>query len=377
MSIDRTPHRPLSRFAVLVLGLLLALPLAVAAEAAADEGPSSSLGISDSSQRSARSTRSSSSSRSSSASSSSRSSSSSKGTATRRSGSSSHRSPSRARSTRPPSGSSGRTVIHNDRRPVYGGSRHHYPYYGYHHYPYSRYGGYVGLYWPWFYGTWYWPGYYPYYGYGYGGPVYAYSDPGEGLGALDLDVRPGKAEVWINGQFIGLCDRYDGFPSYLWLPEGTYDVVLYKEGFETLARQYTIYPGLIIDVEDSMRPGQATRPEDLVTPSTERRDERLRANRERRLEAQRTQVGSAAGTLDARAEPGLLSVRITPQDASVYLDGRFLGSAAELAGLHSGLMVDAGEHRLEVVRPGYDAEEVEFEIEAGEEVAVEVDLEES
>ena len=41
-------------------------------------------------------------------------------------------------------------------------------------------------------------------------------------------------------------------------------------------------------------------------------------------------------------------------EGAIYLDGRFLGSAAELGGLRRGLLVDPGEHELSVVRPGFD-----------------------
>jgi len=49
----------------------------------------------------------------------------------------------------------------------------------------------------------------------------------------------------------------------------------------------------------------------------------------------------------------LIRIRVTPEDASVYLDGEFLGMGSELARLHGAIPVATGEHKLEIVRPGY------------------------
>ena len=82
-----------------------------------------------------------------------------------------------------------------------------------------------------------------------------------------------------------------------------------------------------------------------------------------------------SGRGDARAEPGRVLLDIQPADASVYLDGRFLGTGSELARLHSGLLVDRGSHRLAVVRPGYRQRELQFVVEPGEDLELEVELE--
>lgn len=250
-----------------------------------------------------------------------------------------------------------------------------------------------------FHGFWYpWSAWYPW-GYWGGYSYYPYWGPGvrwypeqvrPSMGALDTDVRPEEAEVWLEGQRIGIADNFDGWPRYLWLDEGTYDLVFYHPGFETIARQYTIYPGVVIDVEDRMQRGEATRPEELVDRSTVNRDERLRRREERgevtegtpgepawRDRVERERSDRDPGTAyDARSEPGRLHLEIEPRDAAVYLDGRFLGTGDELAGVHAGLIVDPGEHALEVVRPGYASRTVTFTSEPGEEVEVSVELEE-
>jgi len=264
----------------------------------------------------------------------------------------------RSRSYRPPAGR--RSVR---RAPVRGGAR---IYVG--GWNYGAWGPSWSVWWdPWWYGG-YGPGYYPY--------PRVYPQPGARYGALDLDVRPERAEVWIDGKRVGVADEFDGFPNYLWLDEGTYDVVFYYPGRKTLARQYTIYPGLVIDVEDRLEEGESVHPLDLGPKSHVNRDERLRRDRERieRWQAAEPPPAADSGSIDARAEPGRLRVWVTPEDASVYLDGRFLGSGRELGSLRAGLIVDSGRHLIEVVRPGYRARRTEVEVGEGEEQELSVEL---
>ncbi|HKH46080.1 MAG TPA: PEGA domain-containing protein [Thermoanaerobaculia bacterium] len=87
---------------------------------------------------------------------------------------------------------------------------------------------------------------------------------GQGMvGRLDLDVSPGRTQVYLDGQYLGIVDRYDGWPSYLWLEKGTYDLVFYLDGYKTLVRRVTIYPGAVLGLEDRLEPGPSVRPEDL------------------------------------------------------------------------------------------------------------------
>lgn len=312
-------------------------------------------------------------------------------------------------SSRPDSGSdSGSVSSGNDSRPHNVGPRHngdgrirvdrrrpgnsswqgHHGHHSRPYYPYYRYGWYRD---PYYYWPWWWGGG-PYYSYPhYYDPGYRYGS-GDGYdgdsGALDFDVSPERAEIFVDGQRVGRADDFDGFPNFLWLPKGTYDVVVYLPGFETISRQYSVYPGVVIDVEDQMQRGDAKRPEELMSKSTVNRDERLRRDQELEEEVERRERGgdgrrhemrredSPREAYDVRGEPGRLSLSLEPSDASVYLDGRLLGSARDLARLHSGLILDPGKHQLEVVRPGYESKTVEFEVEPGEEARISVELDE-
>ena len=290
--------------------------------------------------------------------------------------------------TRPaePGSGGGRAVISKDRRGSRGSRRILIG--GY--YPFGvGWWGYYPSHWWLGYGGWYGPGYGPYGSRWYGERVR------EDMGALDLDLKPGDTKIYLDGQYVGTADRFDGWPQYLWLEEGSYQLVFYREGYETIAREYRIHPGLVIDVEDRLARGEATAPEELFAPRpTPRRDERVRRNEERRREvegerapadwrersrAEREEREAAERGRYAEPDPGAafgsLRLTVAPADASVYLDGRFIGTGEELARLRGGLTVEAGEHVVSVVRPGHAPEEVVLAVEAGEVLDLDVELE--
>jgi hypothetical protein len=255
-----------------------------------------------------------------------------------------------AGSTRPGATSDGRTVVRDDRRSPRGHGGIHVGFWGYapwHH-------GYWG---PWGYGYWGHP-----YGYGQGYPVAYSAAPGYGMGALDLNVRPKDAEVHVNGQYIGLVKQYDGFPSYLWLERGAYEIAFYRPGHETVVRNFEVFTGLVLEVAIELPPGQA------VLPARHERG----AAPEPPLPRSNPAEGSAGAP--AALETGRLELEILPREASVYLDSRFVGTGDELARLHDGLTVEPGAHVLEVLSPGRIPETVHFELAPGEATRIEVRL---
>ena len=113
-------------------------------------------------------------------------------------------------------------------------------------------------------------GHYPYYrSHGYYG-YYAYAHPPDydrgpnDMGAVDLNVKPKSTQVYLNGQYIGRTDRFDGFPNYLWLREGVYQVTFYREGYQTVVRELEIHPGLVVDVRFRLEPGESALPEEPI-----------------------------------------------------------------------------------------------------------------
>jgi hypothetical protein len=251
------------------------------------------------------------------------------------------------------------------------------------------------------------------------------------MGALDLDISPSDTQVYLNGEYIGRVRDFGGWRrGYLWLEKGTYDVVFYHEGFKTLARQVTVYPGLVITWDDKLVPGDAVRPEDLATKTHDRRDARLQfeSDRARQIDAQQMrgayyqppppppspqnpqypqnadqapppapQDGGGWNSWRDRVQPqqqadggapppppaghpkrsSRLHLNVEPADASVYLDGHLIGAAGEVSSRSRGLMLLPGQHKLSVVRPGLKAEERDFTSTVGQDVNLQVTLSQS
>ena len=72
------------------------------------------------------------------------------------------------------------------------------------------------------------------------------------------------------------------------------------------------------------------------------------------------------------AAQGLLLLHVSPPDARVLLDDRYIGSAAQLAG-HP-LRLDVGTRRIEVEAEGRYAARREASIQAGGKVELDIDL---
>jgi hypothetical protein len=289
-----------------------------------------------------------------------------------------------------------RTVSSRGYHRSYPRYRPHYGYYPYYR-PYYRSSYYAGPFA--YYGAWGYPAYYS---------GYYRDEMAPDAGALDLNIKPKRAEVWVDREHLGVVDSYDGFPRYLWLREGKRRLVVYLEGYETFAREVTVRPGEVLAIRYDLREGVAKKPEELFADVAPERDESVpsdrdeaRAARAERAEpaerprsverrAEPTQRGeprprddwrdrsssrSSRVESDQRAEPGRLRLVVTPSDAVVYLDGRLLGSGGDLSRLHADLLVDAGNHRIEVMRPGHRTWQREIVVEEGEELVVRAELE--
>ncbi|MGB6641545.1 MAG: PEGA domain-containing protein, partial [Thermoanaerobaculia bacterium] len=291
-------------------------------------------------------------------------------------------------STRPPSSGGGGPTARDTRQysPSGGGGGHG------HHGGYYRpwYPGYWGGYWsP--YRSWWWGGYWgpfwgPAWGSSWGWPGYAPSyrvvAPTSKIGALNLKLQPKKAAVYVDGYYVGKAKTFDGRPDFLWLEEGTYEITFYLEGYRTLTRTFAVRSGVVADVSIALEPGAATLPPEPTQVVAESSPQQKVDRRPAEVESERQVAGTgeedwrqgASSSRDVRRDPGRIHLTVAPEDASVYLDGRFLGSGREIADLHAGLLVDPGNHLLEVVRPGFQPRELDFGVASGEDLDLEVAL---
>lgn len=265
--------------------------------------------------------------------------------------------------------------------------------------------------------SWWWGGY-------WGPSVYVYRDGYRRhldisrYAVVDTDISPETAEVWLDGHYIGSADDFDGFPDVLYLRPGAYKLEFRHPKYETLALDLDVKRGEKVDLNQELRlkpgrgrldsfdpPGKGVpngrvfgpkatpeapdveerswsrddeedEDDEELSDAEEARPEREEAwdrDRERLRDRDRTDAGATA---DARpSERARLRWKVTPSDAAVYVDDRYLGTGEELSDARKGLPAEAGKRAITVLRPGYKTRTLEVEAKAGETVDVVIELE--
>jgi PEGA domain len=280
------------------------------------------------------------------------------------------------------------------------------------------------FYWGWGYGPyWYDPFWYdPWYRPGYGGYYYGRYAVARDWAVVDTDVSPESARVYLDGQLIGTADDFDGYPDYLYLRRGNYRLEFRLDGYQARTIGVEARPGVKLDVGEKLAkipgaprygsydeavPSGAVRrfwakrrdvaesitDDDQISGYDRRRprerprdwDDSDRYSEERRddsddrrdVEVERDRDRAEGGWRDraeARPGDGRLRFTVSPADAAIYLNDRFIGTADELDDA-AGFAVAPGRHTLVFARPGYRDKRVEVEISRRETERVEIRLE--
>ncbi len=120
-----------------------------------------------------------------------------------------------------------------------------------------------------------WAGFGPFGWYGYGpffAPYWAYGPYGPaggvdmnvamiaGYGAVDVNVKPNRAEVWVDGKYVAEARDLDGDPSYLWLGQGAHHVAVYKAGYKTFEEDIDVTRGVKRELKLRLEPGTSMPP---------------------------------------------------------------------------------------------------------------------
>lgn len=238
---------------------------------------------------------------------------------------------------------------------------------------YPGYPGWGGGYYPGYWGSW-WPyGSYGWYGgyWGYpwgwgggGGTVYHYVQR-EG-GSVRVLVDPAEARVYVDGYYAGTVDDFDGLFQRLNVSPGRHEIALKLEGYKTHRMKVYVAPDATVKLHYDMEKGAGETFEDLARDVPEAEVRRPRETEER-WEADEARAEQD----ELRAVGGRLKLTVRPDDASVYVDGAFRGTAREA----SELRLAPGRHRIEVVRPGYRTLEREIDVVPGETTRLEIEME--
>jgi hypothetical protein len=124
-----------------------------------------------------------------------------------------------------------------------------------------------GFYAPWwgfgmgygYWGPWGWGAYPPAY-YGPEGGVPMGVAMMSGFGGVDLDVKPNRADVWVDGKYVGEARDFDGYPSFLWLKEGVHRLQIQKGGYKLFDEEVEMQPGLKKSLKVRLEPGESEPP---------------------------------------------------------------------------------------------------------------------
>ena len=133
-----------------------------------------------------------------------------------------------------------------------------YPYYRPFYYPYYSpfyfgFGVYYNSFWGW----------YPYYA-GFPYP-YAYPYPPYypvGWASARIEVKPRDAQVYLDGNYVGVVDQFDGIFQRLDVPPGQRDLVIYMPGYHTLSERMMFNPGQSYHFKEALQPLAPGEPQD-------------------------------------------------------------------------------------------------------------------
>ncbi|HSS45741.1 MAG TPA: PEGA domain-containing protein [Thermoanaerobaculia bacterium] len=242
------------------------------------------------------------------------------------------------------------------------------------------------------------------------------------MGAIDTDVSPEEARVYLDGRYIGIADDFDGYPDYLYLRRGHYRLEFKLDGYETKTVEIDARPGTKLDIDEKLHkipgakrygsyetptpeggvqrffgkrsgdsgqsvseedatPGDNSAPDDRDRPRASiegegrpqvSRDDRWRNPDNKEVSSPQPRVGAEPGGPPVRSR---LRLHVEPADAAVYVDDRFVGTAEEVGSLERGIAVSPGKHTVTVSRPGFKDRSVDVEVGAGESHPLEMTLE--
>jgi len=150
-------------------------------------------------------------------------------------------------------------------------------------------------------------------------------------GATDVERSSG---VWIDDQYLGYLKELKGSKKILLLP-GTHKLTVRQNGYQDFTREVTLQPG----------------EKQLVTV---------------------TMVKAPGYVMPAVTSE--IKMSVNPDRAAVFLDGQFIGHAAEFGGLGKSLIVAPGHRKISITLPGYNTFNTEIDLAPNQKFVLKTDL---
>lgn len=169
-------------------------------------------------------------------------------------------------------------------------------------------------------------------------PPVVVTEPAEPpVGRIRLQVEPSGAQVFVDGVYAGRARDFDGYPDFLLRPFGEHRVTLALEGFKTVHFVVQANPARVVTLDVALVPVQPNAPP------------------------------PEAVAYDLQVEQsGALRFAVKPSDATVYVDDAYYGVVSDFSAEGAGLMLQAGAHKVELVRPGFKTYLIRTQIKPGE-----------
>jgi len=140
--------------------------------------------------------------------------------------------------------------------------------------------------------------------------------------------------VWIDGNYVGYLKELKGSKKITLLP-GAHEVIVRQSGYEDYVQKVIVEPGekKLITVSLHLAP-RATVPDVTAT----------------------------------------LKLKIKPQRAAVFLDGKFVGHAGDFGGAFKSMKIAPGKHRIRVELPGYRVYDTSIDLLPNQESEIKTEL---
>jgi hypothetical protein len=209
--------------------------------------------------------------------------------------------------------------------------------------------------------------------------------------AVRFDVKPKEAEVYVDGYYAGTVDDFNGVFQRLRLPPGEHEIVLYRDGYRAAHQRIYLTPDNTFKLKlemERLSPGEQSedRPQPANPPPA----------------AGPPPPGAPGGAPGAPGYPypprgpmgrrgpqpppppanqapgaqsgafGTLSIRVTPADADVMVDGERRAAPPEPEPLT--LDLPEGRHTIEIRRQGYITYITEIDVHRGQTTPLTVSL---
>lgn len=150
-------------------------------------------------------------------------------------------------------------------------------------------------------------------------------------------AKPDKsAGVWVDGQYVGHVSELKGDKKVLLLP-GEHDITIRVAGYKDFDRKLTIQPGGVETVQVHLE----------KDPNA---------------------------TYPSKTDAAEVKLKVQPDRAAVFLDGKFVGYAHEFGGVGRAMLVAPGKHQIKVALVGYKDFTADVDLHTGEKYTLKTDL---